>query len=61
MAADELSSFLLEIKGFEEAAKTEERRVGAGAYGYVFKVTVGGVQRIAKKLHSNLLTHLCLP
>ena len=53
MAADELATYQLEIEGIQEAAKAEERRTGAGSYGYVFQVTVGGVQRIAKKLHSN--------
>ena len=53
---DELFPFLLEVRGIEEAAKVEERHAGAGAYGYVFQVTVGGVRRVAKKLHSNF-TH----
>ena len=52
--SDELSVYLMEdIEGLEEGAVEEERRAGAGSYGYVFPVTVGGVQRIAKKLHSN--------
>ena len=52
--SDELSVYLLEdIQGLEVGAVEEERRAGAGSYGYVFQVTVGGVQRIAKKLHSN--------
>ena len=53
MAADELTTFRLEIEGIGEAAEAEEKRAGAGSFGYVFQVTVGGVQRIAKKLHSN--------
>ena len=44
-----------DILGLEEGAVEEERRAGAGSYGYVFQVTVGGVQRIAKKLHSNFI------
>ena len=49
--SDELSVYLLEdIQGLEVGAVEEERRAGAGS---VFQVTVGGVQRIAKKLHSN--------
>ena len=40
------------VEGLEEGAVKEERRAGAGSFGYVFEVTVGGVQRIAKKLHS---------
>ena len=52
--SDELSVYLLkDVLGLEEGAVEEERRTGAGSYGYVFQVTVGGVQRIAKKLHSN--------
>ena len=52
--ADDLSVYLLkDILGLEEGAVEEERRAGAGSYGYVFQVTVGGVQRIAKKLHCN--------
>jgi serine/threonine protein kinase len=52
---DELSSFLLDVKGLDGAAQEEERRAGTGAYGYVFKVSVGGVERIAKKLHSSFV------
>jgi serine/threonine protein kinase len=52
---DELSPFLLNIEGLDGAAREEERRAGTGAYGYVFKVLVGGVGRVAKKLHSSLV------
>ena len=56
MAADELSLYQIrDIVGLEEGAEKEERRTGAGSYGYVFHVSVGGVQRIAKKLHSNFV------
>ena len=51
-----MSKYLVKgVEGLEEGAVKEERRAGAGSYGYVFHmhVTVGGVQRIAKKLHSN--------
>ena len=51
-AEDELSSRMLEdVEGLEEAAKREERYVGCGSYGYVFKVKVRGMECIAKKLH----------
>ncbi len=50
-AKDELSPFKLEVEGLEEAAEREEKQAMKGSYGYVFKVTVGGVECIAKKLH----------
>ena len=34
-----------------QGALDEENKLEAGAYGYVYKVVVGGVERIAKKLH----------
>ena len=55
-SADQLlSPFRVQVEGIHEAAEAEERRVGAGSFGYVFPVTVGGVQRIAKKLHSSFV------
>ena len=52
MADVELAPFLIKnVEGLENADK-EERQAGVGAYGYVFKVKVGGVERMAKKLHS---------
>ena len=51
-SGDELASFLIKkVEGLENADK-EEKQAGIGAYGYVFKVKVGGVERMAKKLHS---------
>jgi serine/threonine protein kinase len=50
----ELASFLVDVEGLERAAEEIERH-GSGAYGYVFKVSVGGVERIAKKLHSSFV------
>jgi hypothetical protein len=55
---ERLLPFQLVGVGIEEAAEEEEakvKRTGSGAYGYVFKVSVGGVQRIAKKLHSDFV------
>ena len=50
---DELASFLIrDVEGLEESAKKEEALAGSGSYGYVFKVNVNGVERIAKKIHS---------
>ncbi len=49
---DELYPFMLDVEGIEEAAEREEKRAGSGSFGYVFKVTVGGAECIAKKLHS---------
>ena len=49
---DELSSFLIEQTGIDECAEREEKQAGRGAYGFVFKVTVQGVEMIGKKLHS---------
>ena len=50
---DELAPFLIrDVKGLEESAKKEEAQAGRGSYGYVFKVNVKGVERIAKKIHS---------
>ena len=51
--ADELSAHLIEETMIEECAKREEQGIsGRCAYGFVFKVTVQGVERIGKKLHS---------
>ena len=52
--ADELAPFLIrDVEGLtEDCADKEEKRAGFGAYGYVFKVNVKGVERIAKKIHS---------
>ncbi len=55
-AADELSPYRIsvdaaEARRIEEGALNEEKKLEAGAYGYVYKV---GVERIAKKLHRNL-------
>ncbi len=57
--ADELSPYRInvdaaEARRIEEGALGEEKKLEAGAYGYVYKVVVGGVERIAKKLHRNL-------
>ena len=52
---DALAPFLLgEVKDSEldECAKNA---TGQGAYGYVFKFTVNGVQRIAKKVHGTFV------
>ncbi len=59
MAADELSPYRInvnaaEARRIEEGALNEEKKLEAGAYGYVYKVVVKGVERIAKKLHRNL-------
>ena len=51
---DELSAFLIGEKGIDVCAKREEKQAVRGAYGFVFKVTVQGVERIGKKLHSSL-------
>ena len=49
---DELAPFLIKsVKGLEECADKEEKQAGHGAYGYVFRVKVNGVERIAKKIH----------
>ncbi len=56
-AGDELSSFLLkDVEGLEEAAQREEEKAMKGSYGYVFKVTIDGVECIAKKLHSTFVS-----
>ena len=52
MAMDELSPFLIEEAEIDECAEREEKQALRGAYGFVFKVTVQGVERIGKKLHS---------
>ena len=50
---DKLAPFLIKnVKGLKECADKEEKQAGHGAYGYVFKVNVNGVERIAKKIHS---------
>ena len=50
---DELAPFLIrDVKGLEESAKKEEAQAGRGSYGYVFKVHLNGVERIAKKIDS---------
>ena len=50
---DELAPFLIRnVEGLAECADKEEKPVGRGSYGYVFKVNVNGVERIAKKIHS---------
>ena len=49
---DELSACLIEEQVIDECAEREEKQAGHGAYGFVFKVTVQGVERIGKKLHS---------
>ena len=49
---DELSAFLIKQTGIDECAEREEKQALRGAYGFVFKVTVQGVERIGKKLHS---------
>ena len=50
---DELAPFLVrDVEGLKEGAEREEKKAGAGANGYVFKVKVRGVDRITKKLHS---------
>ena len=51
---DELSACLIEEQVIDECAEKEEKQAGRGAYGFVFKVTVQGVERIGKKLHSSL-------
>ncbi len=60
MAADELSPYRIndnvdatEARGIEKGALDEKKKLEAGAYGYVYKVVVGGVERIAKKLHKH--------
>ena len=56
---DELAAFLVRgIEGLEESAEREATRVGSGAYGYVFKIKVNGVERIAKKVHGNLVNQV---
>ena len=50
---DKLAPFLIEnVKGLEECADKEEKQAGFGAYGFVFKVNVNGVERVAKRIHS---------
>ena len=50
--ADELFPYLIrDARGIEEGAEKEEKRQGTGAYGFVYKVKVDGVDCIAKKLH----------
>ncbi len=56
--ADELSPYRINVDAteariIEEGALNEEKKLEAGAYGYVYKVVVGGVERIAKKLHKH--------
>ncbi len=58
MAAGELSPYRINVDAaeggrIEEGALNEEKKLEAGAYGYVYKVVVGGVERIAKKLHKH--------
>ena len=48
----DLTALAVQVEGLD----LEENRAGSGAYGVVFKVTVGGRQCIAKKLH-NILLH----
>ncbi len=49
---DELYPYLVhDADGVEEGAEKEEKQLGAGSFGYIFKVRVGGVERIAKRLH----------
>ena len=49
---DKLAPFVIrEVEGLAESARREESRIGSGAYGYVFKINVNGVERIAKKVH----------
>ena len=49
---DELSPWLIGGTEIDECAEREETQAVRGAYGFVFKVTVQGVERIGKKLHS---------
>ena len=51
---DELSPWLIGGTEIDECAEKEEKQAGRGAYGFVFKVTVQGVERVGKKLHSSL-------
>ena len=56
---DELAPFLIrDVKGLEESAKKEEAQAGRGSFGYVFKVNVKGVERIAKKIHSEFVNRV---
>ena len=56
---DELAPFLIKnVKGLEESADKEEKQAGHGAYGFVFKVNVNDVERIAKKIHSTYVNQV---
>ena len=48
----DLNALAVQVEGLD----LEENRLGSGAYGVVFKVTVNGKECIAKKLH-NILIH----
>ena len=57
----ELSPYMLkDVKGLEKAAEREEMQAMKGSYGYVFKVTVQGVECVAKKLHSAFVSNVSL-
>ena len=61
IVGDELAPyFLRNVEGIEEAADKEERRLGSGSYGYVFKVIVDGMECIAKRLHSAMTVSVSL-
>ena len=52
VAEVDLNALKVQVEGLN----LEENILGSGAYGVVYKVTVGGKKCIAKKLH-NILTH----
>ena len=54
-AQDDLAPLLLRGVNTRELEECAKKAAGSGAYGYVFKFTVNGVQRIAKKIHGALV------
>ena len=57
--ADELFPYLIrDAREIEEGAEKEEKRQGTGAYGFVYKVKVDGIDCIAKKLHKAYVDRL---
>ena len=51
----DLDALRVQVEGLD----LEENKVGSGSYGTVFKVTVGGRECIAKKLHDILRQEEC--
>ena len=50
VAEVDLDALRVQVEGLNQ----EENKVGSGAFGVVYKVTVDGKKRVAKKLHNTL-------